>query len=78
MLRKDAIASNRKKTPIPQNTVHTIVFWIRYSLGTSGLIRFAIPNNKKKPQKYSETIIIRAFFRFEVFIIGNFINSNFD
>jgi len=77
MPRKDAIASNKKETPIPQSTRHTIVFCFRNSFGTSGLIRFAMPNNKKKPQKSSEKIIITVFFRFEVFIMGNFMIIHF-
>jgi hypothetical protein len=70
------MASNKKETPIPQTTIHTIAFCNRYLWGTSGLIRFAIPNNKKKPQIHSETTIITAFIRYEVFIMGNFMIIN--
>ena len=70
------MANNKKVTPIAQTTKQTIVFCVRNAFGTSGLIRFAIPNNKKKPQKNSETIIITAFIRLEVFIIGNFMITN--
>jgi len=71
------MARSKKETPIPQTTIHTIVFCIRNSMGTSGLIRFAIPNNKKKPLMNKETTIIKVLFRLEVFIVGNFIITNF-
>ena len=74
--RKEAMARNKKETPIPQSTIHTIVFCNRNSLDTSGLIRFAIPNNKKKLLINKETIIITVFFRLEVFIMGNFMILN--
>ena len=69
----DAIAINKKPIPTIQSTIQTMVFWIKKSSDTSGVMRLAIPNEKAKKLTNIEKRRITELSKYDSLILKNFI-----